>query len=179
MAKSSPLAPPDMLCFSLYAAMHALQAAYRPMLKPLGLTYPQYLVMSALWAADGCSVGQISEALHLDSNTLTPLIKRLEGAGLITRVRSAADERQVLVSLTDAGQSMAERAANIPACILKASDLTPIQVDILRNKLTALQKSLRVSAAGPAPKQRKPPIHNYLRAVHETGLIAGQVSGQV
>ncbi len=143
-----------MLCFSLYAAMHAMQAAYRPLLEPLGLTYPQYLVMSALWAQDGRSVGQIGEALQLDSNTLTPLIKRLEGAELIVRTRSAQDERQVLVTLTAAGQNMAQRAAEIPACILKASDLTPMQADILRDKLTALQKSLRVRAEGPAPKPR-------------------------
>jgi DNA-binding MarR family transcriptional regulator len=143
-----------MLCFSLYAAMHAMQAAYRPLLEPLGLTYPQYLVMSALWGQDGLSVGQIGQALHLDSNTLTPLIKRLQGAGLITRTRSTADERQVLVTLTDAGRAMAQRAAEIPACVLKASDLTTMQADILRDRLTALQKSLRASADGPAPKPR-------------------------
>lgn len=154
MSKAAPLTPPDMLCFSLYAAMHAMQAAYRPLLEPLGLTYPQYLVMSALWGQDGLSVGQIGQALHLDSNTLTPLIKRLQGAGLITRTRSTADERQVLVTLTDAGRAMAQRAADIPACVLKASDLTPMQADILRDRLTDLQKSLRASADGPAPKPR-------------------------
>ncbi len=154
MSKDAPLTPADMLCFSLYTAMHAMQSAYRPLLEPLGLTYPQYLVMSALWGQDGISVGQIGQALHLDSNTLTPLIKRLETAGLITRTRSTADERQVLVTLTDAGRAMAQRAADIPACVLKASDLTPMQADILRDRLVTLQKSLRASAGGPAPKPR-------------------------
>ncbi len=154
MSKNSPLAPQDMLCFSLYAAMHAMQAAYRPLLEPLGLTYPQYLVMSSLWGQDGISIGQIGHALQLDSNTLTPLIKRLQSAGLITRSRSTQDERQVLVTLTDTGRAMAQRAADIPSCVLKASDLTPMQADLLRDRLITLQKSLRASAEGPAPKPR-------------------------
>lgn len=87
MPDDPALPPSHMLCFALYSAAHAMQAAYKPLLEPLGLTYPQYLALSALWAEDGQTVGQIGAALHLDSNTLTPLLKRLEQAGLLIRGR--------------------------------------------------------------------------------------------
>ena len=101
MAKNLSL--DQQLCFAVYAAAHAFNRFYKPLLVPLGLTYPQYLVLLVLWEADGQTVSGIGERLMLDSGTLTPLLKRLEAAGFVTRARSAHDERQVLVRLTDAG----------------------------------------------------------------------------
>lgn len=132
-----------MLCFALYSAAHAMQAAYKPLLDPLGLTYPQYLALSALWAEDGQTVGQIGAALMLDSNTLTPLLKRLEQAGWITRRRDSADERQVRLTLTDAGRALGQRAAEVPACFLDSTGLTLDQATVLRADLTALRDRLR------------------------------------
>src|SRR5687767_373125 len=94
------------LCFSLYSAGRAMSKAYRPLLEPLGLTYPQYLVMRVCWAGDGITVSEIGERLFLDSATLTPLLKRLQAAGLGTRTRASVDERQVLIALTAAGRAL-------------------------------------------------------------------------
>jgi MarR family transcriptional regulator, organic hydroperoxide resistance regulator len=132
-----------MLCFALYSAAHAMQAAYKPLLDPLGLTYPQYLALSALWAEDGQTVGQIGAALMLDSNTLTPLLKRLEQAGWITRRRDSADERQVRLTLTEAGKALGQRAADVPSCFLDSTCLTLDQATQLRDDLTALRDRLR------------------------------------
>ena len=100
----------NQLCFAVYSTAHAFNRVYKPLLDRLGLTYPQYLVMLVLWERDGVPVKEIGERLFLDSGTLTPLLKRLEAAHLVKRTRSAADERQVLISLTSQGQSMRERA---------------------------------------------------------------------
>jgi len=104
----------DMLCFALYSASRASMDAYRPLLDELGLTYPQYLVLVGLWEHETCSVKELGGMLHLDSGTLSPLLKRLEGMGLIIRQRRASDERIVDISLTDAGWNLRERAASIP-----------------------------------------------------------------
>src|ERR671926_1268386 len=103
----------DQLCFALYAASRAVTARYRPMLDELGLTYPQYLVMMLLWEEDHQTVGQLGNKLALDSGTLSPLLKRLTAAGLVTRHRRADDERSVSVRLTEAG-----RALQAPACAI-------------------------------------------------------------
>ena len=137
------LAPSDMLCFSLYAAGQAMQQAYKPLLAPLGLTYPQYLVMSALWTEDGQTVGTLGRTLGLASNTLTPLLKRLEARGLITRARVAEDERQVRIALTEAGHALADNAAEIPACILEKSALTEAEAADLRGRIFALRDALQ------------------------------------
>lgn len=133
---------PDMLCFSLYSASHAMQAAYKPLLDPLGLTYPQYLVLTALWQQDGQTVGTLGRALRLESNTLTPLLKRMEGQGLITRSRDKADERQVLIALTPKGQAMQSRAAHVPGCLLDRAGLTVDQASALRDTIAALRERL-------------------------------------
>ena len=99
----------DQLCFALYAASRAVTARYRPMLDELGLTYPQYLVMMLLWESDEQTVGQLGSRLALDSGTLSPLLKRLTAAGLVTRHRRADDERSVSIRLTEAGQQFLER----------------------------------------------------------------------
>jgi MarR family transcriptional regulator, organic hydroperoxide resistance regulator len=135
----------DMICFSLYSATHAMQAAYKPLLDEIGLTYPQYLVLTALWQTDGQSVGQIGQTLQLESNTLTPLLKRMEGQGLVTRSRSREDERQVRVSLTEAGHALQTRAAHIPACILEKSGMTLQALTALRDQINALRGHLRAS----------------------------------
>lgn len=107
----------NQLCFALYSTSLAMTKVYKPLLAKLGMTYPQYLVMLVLWENDGLMVSTIGERLYLDSGTLTPLLKRLEAAGLITRQRDAADERRVRTQLTAAGSAMKAEAASIPACI--------------------------------------------------------------
>lgn len=135
--------PPDMLCFALYSATHAMQQAYKPLLEELGVTYPQYLVLSVLWAADDQTVGAIGRQVQLDSNTLTPLLKRLEGQGLLSRQRDSADERQVRIRLTDAGRALAPRAERLPECILQLTGLTVEAVQDLRDRITDLRDHLR------------------------------------
>src|SRR5690242_17480595 len=105
----------NQVCFPLYAATRAMVQAYQPLLGPLGLTYPQYLVLLVLWEQDGLSVKQLGERLYLDSGTLTPLLKRLEAAGLVRKERSAPDARVVTVTLTPAGRRLKRRAAGVPA----------------------------------------------------------------
>src|ERR687886_2404539 len=105
----------DQLCFALYAASRAVTARYRPMLDEIGLTYPQYLVMMLLWEEDNQTVGQLGSRLALDSGTLSPLLKRLTAAGLVTRHRRADDERSVSVRLTEAGRSLRGPACSISA----------------------------------------------------------------
>ncbi len=134
--------PGDMLCFSLYAASHALSRVYKPHLEPLGLTYPQYLVMLSLWAQDGQTVGEIGDVLYLESSTITPLLKRLEAAGLVSRSRDAADERVVRVRLTEAGSGLRARAAPIPGCILEATGLSLEEVERLRTEIERLRRNL-------------------------------------
>lgn len=137
------LPPPQMLCFALYSAALAMQAAYKPLLEPLGLTYPQYLAMSALWSEDGQTVGQIGAALTLDSNTLTPLLKRLEQAGWVRRQRDAADERQVRLWLTEAGHALRAKAAAVPLCFLDMAGLDSDRAAALRDDVATLRDRLR------------------------------------
>ncbi|WP_174875768.1 MarR family winged helix-turn-helix transcriptional regulator [Vogesella oryzae] len=105
------------LCFALYAASRAMTQVYQPLLAPLGLTYPQYLALLVLWEQDGITVKRLGERLQLDSGTLTPLLKRLESAGLLQRQRSKDDERSVLIHLTQTGKALEEQAAVIPATL--------------------------------------------------------------
>lgn len=132
------------LCFALYSTSLETTKRYRPMLDTLGLTYPQYLVMLALWERDGLTVSELGERLFLDSGTLTPLLKRLEAAGLLSRLRDAADERRVLIRLTADGRKLKARAQRIPGCVLQAAQCDVAeamaltrQVQALRNRLTA------------------------------------------
>ena len=132
----------DLLCFSLYAANNAMNRLYVPLLEPLNLTYAQYVVLVVLWEADGLPVKQIGEKLGLETNTLTPLLKRMESAGLVKRRRNPADERQVIVSLTSAGQTLQARTAHIPACIAEATEMKLAHVVDLRSTLADLRQSL-------------------------------------
>ena len=135
----SQLALDNQLCFALYSASRAVTRAYGPLLAEIGLTYPQYVTMLALWESPTpMGVGELGTRLHLDSGTLTPLLKRLEHAGLVTRTRDAADERRVLIALTDDGLALRDRAEDIPARLFAQSDLDPRELVALRNQLTTL-----------------------------------------
>ena len=141
-AVSDMLRLDNQLCFALYSASLAMTKVYKPLLHAIGLTYPQYLVMLVLWEQDGAMVSEIGEKLRLDSGTLTPLLKRLEAAGFLTRLRAADDERRVNISLTSAGRALKGPASGIPSCIVEASgcalpDLSALtqQVKALRNQL--------------------------------------------
>jgi DNA-binding MarR family transcriptional regulator len=128
----------DQLCFALYAASRAVTARYRPMLEAIGLTYPQYLVMMLLWEEDHQTVGQLGSRLALDSGTLSPLLKRLTAAGLVTRHRRADDERSVSVRLTDAGRSMQGPACSISAEMIDALALDKEQFAELKSQLRTI-----------------------------------------
>ncbi|MFI6996081.1 MarR family winged helix-turn-helix transcriptional regulator [Nocardia sp. NPDC050175] len=132
----------EQLCFPLYAASRAMTAVYRPKLERLGLTYPQYLVMLALWERDGRSVGEVCHALALDSGTLSPLLKRLEAAGLVRRRRAADDERRVDIQLTERGQALREEARGIPAEMAEACGLSVDEFLALRATLRRLTSAL-------------------------------------
>ncbi|WP_428421287.1 MarR family winged helix-turn-helix transcriptional regulator [Methylibium sp.] len=138
------------LCFALHSSSLAMTRRYRPVLDALGLTYPQYLVMLALWERDGLSVSRLGERLFLDSGTLTPLLKRLQAAGLLTRERAAADERRVVVTLTPAGRTLRRRALGIPATLAGATGCAPDELASLTTTLQRLRTVLgapEVSAA--------------------------------
>ena len=137
----------EQLCFAVYSAAHAFTRFYRPLLGRLGLTYPQYLVMLVLWEADGLSVGAIGERLRLDSGTLTPVLKRLEKLGLLTRRRAAADERQVVVSLTVTGAQLRTIAEGFPDRIVDASACGGAELDGLRDGLVRLRANLDKAVA--------------------------------
>jgi MarR family transcriptional regulator, organic hydroperoxide resistance regulator len=128
----------DLLCFALYAASRAVTAAYRPLLQDLGLTYPQYLVMVALWERESMPVKDLGDALQLDYGTLTPLLKRLEAAGLITRQRRVDDERSVQVGLTPEGSAMRSATSGVTTAIGDAMGLPEAEVDRLRDALRQL-----------------------------------------
>lgn len=125
----------NQLCFPLYAASRAITRRYTPLLSELDLTYTQYITMLALWERDGVTVNELGGRLLLDSGTLTPLLKKLESRGLIARARDAADERRVIVSLTDAGHDLRERAAGIPLEMQGCLDLDPADAAELKRLL--------------------------------------------
>lgn len=128
----------EQLCFALYAAQRAVTAAYRPLLEELGLTYPQYLVLMFLWERGETTIKELAGALRLDYGTVSPLLKRLESAGLVRRERSARDERSVLVAVTGPGEALRERAANIPRALLAATGLAGDEVARMRAELWGL-----------------------------------------
>jgi MarR family transcriptional regulator, organic hydroperoxide resistance regulator len=143
-SRSSSVAFPeqDLLCFAFYSASHAFNRIYKPLLDELGLTYPQYLVMMSLWAKDNQTVGELGEILFLESSTLTPLLKRLEGIGYLTRSRDLSDERQVRVQMTSAGRALQKKARNIPGCILEATGLSLAGLHRLQREIAAVRQQL-------------------------------------
>lgn len=145
MTKS--LSPSDMLCFALYSAGHAMQQAYKPLLDPLGLTYPQYLVLTALWAEGEQTLGALAGQMQLASNTLTPLVKRLEAKGMVTRRRDPADERQVRIGLTEDGRALQAQSAEVSRCFLNRTGLSPDEAARLRDEVMGLRDTLREAAS--------------------------------
>mgnify|MGYP000105791471 CR=1 FL=1 len=140
--KSDDIVLNNFLCFGLYAGNHAMNRVYQPLLKQLGLTYPQYLVMVMLWARDDQLVGELGRRLYLESNTLTPMLKRLETLGYVTRGRDPKDERQVRIRLTDAGKALQTEAACIPPEIIEATGMTLSELTDLIGKIESLRANL-------------------------------------
>ena len=130
------------LCFAIYSTSLAMTKLYKPLLEPLGLTYPQYLVMLALWQEDGLSVSRLGERLALDSGTLTPLLKRLETSGHIARLRDVQDERRVRITLTAEGCALRDRAEIIPQCVLQSSQCALPELAALTGQLKSLRDKL-------------------------------------
>ena len=141
-ATQSELKLDDFLCFAVYSASHAFNRLYKPLLDELGLTYPQYLVMVTLWERDDRTVGEIGERLFLESNTLTPLLKRMETSGLVSRSRDPADERQVRLRLTDEGRALLGKAKQVPPCVLEATGLTGEEARSLTDQIGTLRTAL-------------------------------------
>ncbi len=141
-AEVNLLALENQFCFALYSASHAMTRTYKPMLDRLGLTYPQYLVMLVLWEQDDILVKEIGARLFLDSGTLTPLLKRLEANGLLSRTRDPHDERQVRIALSTAGQALRAQAASIPRQVLCASGQQVAALGKIRTELARVRDDL-------------------------------------
>ncbi|MGB3931750.1 MAG: MarR family transcriptional regulator [Sphingobium sp.] len=142
-----PLDLDRQVCFPLYAASNLLNRLYRPILAELGLTYPQYLVMLVLWKQSPQTVGSLGDMLHLDSGTLTPLLKRMEAAGLVSRARDPDDERRVLIAVTDPGRQMRDRAERVPARLAQGLDIDEDAIIRLRDQVRALVAALNQAPA--------------------------------
>lgn len=132
----------QMLCFAVYAAGHAFTRFYKPRLDALDLTYPQYLVLLVLWERDDTTVKNLGDRLFLDSGTITPLVKRLEARGLVARRRDEDDERQVRITLTEAGRALEAKAMSIPLAAAEGTGLTEAGAETLRRELLALRSRL-------------------------------------
>jgi DNA-binding MarR family transcriptional regulator len=140
------------VCFAIYSTLHAVTKAYAPLLASIGLTYPQYLVMLVLWEADDVTVKALGERLHLDSGTLTPLLKRLESIGLLTRVRDPKDERQVRIKLTEKGGNLRREAKRIPAQMARAMGRPPDDLKSVRKELRRIRNALLGKRDKPEPR---------------------------
>ncbi|RZJ06176.1 MAG: MarR family transcriptional regulator [Brevundimonas sp.] len=151
--KPGPVPMEEQLCFTVYSAGMAIQRAYKPLLDGLGVTYPQYLVMNVLWNKEGRTVGQIADELALEPSTMTPLLKRLEAAGLVTRTRNADNERQVLIALTPAGRALEARAGCLAEALLEHSGASPAELGDLNRRMKGLRDAIYGSLGeGRAPK---------------------------
>lgn len=132
----------NQVCFALYSTSLAMTKLYKPLLAPLGITYPQYLAFLVLWERDGLTVGELGERLFLDSGTLTPLLKRMEAAGWLQRERAADDERRVIVSLTPEGRALRQQARQVPAQLAQASGCSIGELTDLTQRLQQLRRQL-------------------------------------
>lgn len=142
----------NQLCFAIYSAAHAIGRAYKPILEPLGLTYPQYLVLLVLWEQDGLMVKEIGRPLHLDSGTLTPMLKRLETMGYVRRTRDVSDERQVRVTLTERAREIQKHAAVGRRGLVCALGWSEQEIQALTQDLDQLSDTLRAGVADGADK---------------------------
>lgn len=141
-----PLGLDQQFCFAVYSTMHALNRTYKPMLDKLGITYPQYIVLLVLWERDGVTVGEIGQKLMLDSSTLTPLLKRMEAAGIVQRTRNPDDERQVRISLTAQGKSMRKTAAEFPEALLCAAGCSIEDIVSLKERMLTVRDNMLEAA---------------------------------
>ncbi|MET4580430.1 MarR family winged helix-turn-helix transcriptional regulator [Ottowia thiooxydans] len=135
----------NQLCFALYSTSLAMTKLYKPLLDSLGLTYPQYLVMLALWEEDGQMVSALGQRLSLDSGTLTPLLKRLQASGLVSRIRDAADERRVHIVLTAEGRRLKAKAVQVPQCVLAATTRSIDDLVNLTQQLRGLREQIKAA----------------------------------
>ena len=133
----------ELICFALYSANNAMNRTYQPLLAPLGLTYPQYITLTALWEKDAITVGQLCKKLMTETSTLTPVLKRLESQGYLERRRGTEDERQVFLFLTKNGRELQLKAPEITRCVIKNTNVSPELLDILNLQLQDLRNNLR------------------------------------
>jgi DNA-binding MarR family transcriptional regulator len=145
---SGPVPLDDQLCYAIYSAGIAIQRAYKPLLDQLGVTYPQYLVLNVLWREDQQNVGAIADQLALESSTLTPLLKRLETAGLVQRTRNPENERQVVVALTEKGRALRAKAGCLGDTLLATSGQTPRELGALNGEVKRLRDAIYGSIGG-------------------------------
>jgi DNA-binding MarR family transcriptional regulator len=150
-----PLALERQVCFALSVAARSVLSIYRPILEPMGLTHPQYLVMLALWGQSPLAVKELIEMLQLDGPTLSPMLKRLEAAGLVVRSRDPLDERQLRVDLTDKGRALREQALNVPPAVVAKLGTSLGELEELRDSLTALNEAARKAGVKPSPASAK------------------------
>ena len=148
MEKERILKLDDQACFPLYALSRGITNAYRPFLEAIDLTYPQYLVLMVLWEKDGLTVNQIGDKLHLDSGTLTPLLKRLEVKGILIRKRKEEDERVVAITLTIAGLALKKKAIKVPQQVIEALGLTEKELSQLKNITSKILKKCNKEDCG-------------------------------
>ena len=150
--QTGPVPMEEQLCFTVYSAGMAIQRAYKPLLDELGVTYPQYLVLNVLWAQDGRTVGDIAEQLALEPSTMTPLLKRLEAAGMVSRARNPKDERQVVVGLTGKGRALKSKGGCLGDALLEHSGSTPAELGELNQRMRGLRDAIYKSlGSGRAP----------------------------
>lgn len=143
----------DMFCHAVYTASHAINRAYAPYLKALGLTYPQYITLTLLWERDGQKINELAQQLQMETSTLTPLVKRLEALGHVTRNRGKKDGREVFVHLTARSDALRKQAPNITACMIDKTGLTPDELTDLQKLLVKLRDGLQDAK----PAERDPP----------------------
>jgi DNA-binding MarR family transcriptional regulator len=150
-----PLALERQVCFALSVATRSVLSVYRPILEPMGLTHPQYLVMLALWGQSPLAVKELIEMLQLDGPTLSPLLKRLEAAGLVTRTRDPDDERQLRIGLTEKGRALREQALNVPPAVVAKLGMSLGDLEDLHKGLTTLNEAARRAGVKPVPAPAK------------------------
>ena len=153
-----PLALERQVCFALSIAARSVLSIYRPILEPMGLTHPQYLVMLALWGQSPLAVKELIEMLQLDGPTLSPMLKRLEAAGLVTRTRDPDDERQLRIGLTEQGRALREQALNVPPAVVAKLGLSLGDLMGLHKGLTELNEAARLAGVKPVPAPAKDSI---------------------
>ena len=150
-----PLALERQVCFALSVATRSVLSVYRPLLEPMGLTHPQYLVMLALWGQSPLSVKELGEMLQLDAPSLSPLLKRLESAGLVTRTRDARDERYLRIELTSRGRDLREDALRVPPAVVAKLGMQLSDLEDIHKALTTLNEAARRAGVGPLPAPAK------------------------